>query len=376
MLTDFINENFNEVLDIIRDLCRIPAPSHDESERARFCKAYLDEMGCEGVYIDGADNVIFPYFCNVYDNITVFAAHTDTVFPDTEPYPYSEDKEKIYCPGVGDNTASVAVLMAVAKYFTEKKIKPSCGVLFVLNSCEEGLGNLKGTRALFDAFGHRIKRFVSFDCFSLNAVNNSCVGSHRYEVEVKTEGGHSFEDFGKKNAIGALSEIIGEIYRIDVPKDGNSVTTYNVGTIEGGTSVNTIAQSARMLCEYRSDSAVCLETMRKKFYDIFESANNDKVTVEVKKIGDRPCESGVDAESQGVLAGLCKGIMESVTGREVTLSPASTDCNVPLSMGIPAVCIGVYNGGGQHTRQEHMEKASLIPGLEIALEVALKLCKI
>lgn len=375
MLTKFINENYNEMLDIIRDLCKIPAPSHGEAERARFCKAYLDEMGCEGVYIDGASNVIFPYFCGRCDSITVFAAHTDTVFPDTVPYPYSEDKEKIYCPGVGDNTASMAVLMTAAKYFTQNKIKPSCGILFVLNSCEEGLGNLKGTRALFDAFGHRIKRFVSLDCFSLGDINNSCVGSHRYEVEVKTEGGHSFENFGRKNAICALSEIIGEIYKIDVPKNGNSVTTYNVGTIEGGTSVNTIAQSAKMLCEYRSDSAVCLDIMKKKFYDIFESAKGDEVTVEVRKIGDRPCENGVAAESQRALAELCKGIMERVTGREVTLSPASTDCNVPLSMGIPAVCIGVYNGGGQHTRQEYMEKASLIPGLEIALGVALSLSR-
>ena len=203
-------------------------------------------------------NVIFPLNCDSSDEITVFVAHTDTVFPDTESMPYFDDGEKVHCPGVADDTASVVVLLMTAKYFVENKIVPPKGVMFVCNSCEEGLGNLKGTRQLFNDYKDRIGRFISFDS-NLNVVADRCVGSHRYEVEVLTEGGHSYGAFGNNNAIEKLSSLITEIYKTEVPQKPGTRTTYNVGTISGGTSINTIAQNAKMLCEYRSDDRECLD---------------------------------------------------------------------------------------------------------------------
>ncbi len=370
-IKDFVSQNTELMLDTLKELCHIPAPSHFEDERAVYCKEWLEKYGAKNVYIDSAKNVIFPVNCENSDKITVFVAHTDTVFPDTEPMPYYDDGEKIHCPGCGDDTASLAVLLTMAKYYIENEINPEHGIMFVCNSCEEGLGNLKGTRQLFSDFEGIIERFVSFDS-NLGSVVPKCVGSHRYEVEVLTEGGHSYGAFGNENAIANLAGIVSEIYNIEVPVIGDSRTTYNVGNISGGTSVNTIAQSAKMLCEYRSDSFECMEIMQKKFEEIFENAKNEKVTVNVTKIGDRPCGNISDEKVQQMVD-ICVPIMEEVTGKEARIGKGSTDCNIPLSLGVSAVCIGVNIHKGTHTREEWVEKASLIPGLEIAIKTGLKM---
>lgn len=364
----YIASHDEELLQLHRDLCRIPAPSHHEGLRAMFCKNWLEQMGAQGVYIDEALNVILPVNCEGSDEITVIAAHTDTVFPDMEPMPFAEDDEKIYCPGSGDDTASLAVLMMMAKYMVENQLAPETGILIVCNSCEEGLGNLKGTRQLMKDFAGRVKQFITFDS-SIGHLYTHCVGSHRYQVQVKTEGGHSFGRFGNANAIAELAKIIAKIYEIKVPVIENSKTTYNVGIIEGGTSVNTIAQSASMLCEYRSDNVDCLEIMRQQFLQIFAEAASDKVEVIVEMVGERPCGIEPDPVKAMELIAICKEATEMVTGNAVTCKSASTDCNIPLSMGIPAICMGVFRGKGAHTREEWIEKASLKEGLEIALNL-------
>lgn len=370
-INSFVKENEPLLLETLRELCAIPAPSGKEEKRAAYCKQWLENIGAKGVYIDEALNVIFPLNCEGSKDITVFVAHTDTVFPDLEPMPYVDDGEKIHCPGVGDDTASLAVLLLLAKYCVENNVQPKGGFLFVCNSCEEGLGNLKGTRQLFRDYEGRISLFISFDS-SLNHINNRCVGSHRYEVEVQTEGGHSFQRFGIPNAIAHLSQIVSRIYDIQVPRKDGCRTTYNVGTITGGTSVNTIAQSAKMLCEYRSEDKDCLAYMEKQFEDIFAQANTDEVKVLVNKVGDRPC-GNVDPDKIAALVELLRPVISDVIGMPVNTKSASTDCNIPLSLGIPAVCIGVYFGGGSHTREEWVQKDSLVPGLEVAIRVAYKL---
>lgn len=372
----FSEENYEEMLELLRELCHIPAPSHQEQARAEYCKNWLEEAGAEGVYIDEALNVIYPLNCEGSSEITVFAAHTDTVFPDTTPLPYEEDEEKIYCPGVGDDTASLAVLLMTAKYFIQRQsglasALPPKGILFVCNSCEEGLGNLKGARQMMQDYAGRIAQFVTFDS-NLSVMNTRCVGSHRYQVEARTEGGHSFQKFGNPNAIAVLAQIVSRIYEIQVPQLENTRTSYNVGIIEGGTSVNTIAQNADMLCEYRSDNVEALAIMQKNFEEIFAAAQAEGVQINVKKIGDRPCAKNLDMARQDKLALACRQVIEGVIEKSVIDKSASTDCNIPLSLGIPAVCIGVYNGGGSHTREEWVEKESMKPGLEIAVKLALR----
>ena len=365
----YVEEHTERMYETLKELCNIPAPSHSEHKRAEYCKSWLENVGAEGVYIDDALNVVFPLNCTGSDEITVFVAHTDTVFPDTEPMPCFDDGEKIYGPGVGDDTASLTVLLLMAEYFVENKILPSKGILFACNSCEEGLGNLKGTRQLFKDYDGRISRLISFDS-NLNVVADRCVGSHRYEVEVLTEGGHSYGAFGNNNAIEKLAGIISEIYKTEVPKIADSRTTYNVGTVSGGTSVNTIAQNAKMLCEYRSDNRECLDVMRKRFEYIFESAKTEGVRVNIKKVGDRPCSNIGDGEIEALKA-LAVPVIEGVIGEKVVFKSSSTDCNIPLSLGVPAICVGVNIHHGSHTREEWVEKRSMIPGLEIAIRLGL-----
>ena len=362
----YVNENIREVEKILFDLCHIPAPSHHEEKRAEYCLDWFHKNGMTDAYVDEALNVIFPYQAKESRELSVLVAHTDTVFPDTEPMPYVDDGEYIRCPGVGDDTASLSILMLVAKFFFENKIETD-GVLFVANSCEEGLGNLKGTRQIFKDFDGRIKQFFSFDSGNFNSATDRCVGSHRYEVEVLTEGGHSWGRFGNKNAIAELAKIIAEIYSTELPvKEGKKVS-YNVGGISGGTSVNTIAQSAKMLCEYRSDDEELLAFMKARYEKIFSEAENEKVKVNVAKIGDRPCGKDIDAGAIGKMKKVIEKVITDVTGEPVSYKSGSTDCNIPLSLGIPALCFGVYLGAGAHTREEWVKKSSLVPGFEIGI---------
>lgn len=367
---EFVEKNRSGIFEALKELCLIPAPSGQEEKRAESVKKTLESFGAEGVYIDSALNVVYPLNCENSDKITVFVGHTDTVFPDTEPMPYEDKGDTIHSPGVADDTASVVAVLMMAKYFLENKIVPQNGILFVLNSCEEGLGNLKGTRQIFKDYEGRIERFFSFDS-QIDIINDICVGSERFEVELKTEGGHSYLAFGKKNAISELSSIITKIFEIMPPTYENSKTTFNVGTIEGGTSVNTIAQNAKMLCEYRSDNSECLTVMRNKFLEIFENARTEGVEVLVKNVGERPC-SITDYEKVKELINIAQPIIEEVTGNKVVFKSSSTDCNIPLSLGIPAICLGVCKYEGMHTREEFLYKDSLIKGIEIAIKLGLE----
>ena len=372
-ITEYVKENIAEVEKILFDLCHIPAPSHHEEKRAEYCLDWFKKNGFYNAYIDETLNVIAPYKASS-SALTVLVAHTDTVFPDTEPMPYVDDGEYIRCPGVGDDTASLAVMMLVAKYFSENDVECD-GVLFVANSCEEGLGNLKGTRQIFKDFDGRIKQFISFDSGNYSRATDRCVGSHRYEVEVLTEGGHSWGKFGNRNAIAELSKIVNEIYSTDLPKKEGKKVSYNVGEISGGTSVNTIAQSAKMLCEYRSDDEELLAFMKSRFEKIFTEAKSESVEVKVTKIGDRPCMGDVDLEKIEELKRIAETAIVEVTGEPVSYKSGSTDCNIPLSLGIPALCIGVYIGAGAHTREERVLKSSLTPGLEIGIKAMLGFAK-
>ncbi len=367
---DYITENADLLYQTLKELCHIPAPSHYEHKRAEYCKLWLERFGAEGVYIDDVQNVIFPINCDGSNEITVFAAHTDTVFPDLEPMPYYDDGKKIFCPGVADDTASVAILLLTAKYFIKTKTIPTKGIMFVLNSCEEGLGNLKGVRKLFEDYEGRITTFVTLDS-TLNIIIDRAVGSHRYEVSVATEGGHSYNKFGNQNAIAELSNIIIDICKIEVPKKEDTKTTYNVGVIEGGTSVNTIAQSAKMLCEYRSDDKECLEYMEREFKRIFDAASK-RTSLTVQLVGDRPC-SNIDPTKIEVLKERITPIIKDTIGEKIKFTSGSTDCNIPLSLGVAAICIGTDLHDKTHTREEWVSKKSMKTGLSIAIQTSLEL---
>ena len=366
---EFLNEHEQEHLQLLLTLAQIPAPSGQEEKRAAFCKNWLEQQGAEGVYIDEALNVIYPVGVTKDNPLAVFAAHSDVVFPDTDPLPLKIEDGKIFCPGIGDDTACVAALMMAAKYIAQNQLRPkSCGVLLVINSCEEGLGNLKGSKKLFADFGHRVQEFVTFDDHDYQGVNRA-VGSRRYRIAIDTEGGHSYTAFGNRNAIACLASLIDTLYAVDVPPMGK--TTYNVGAISGGTSVNTIAQHAEMLYEFRSDHQESLTIMQHQLDKAIEKVRDQGINVTVTSVGDRPCSGIVDEQKMAVLMERAAVLTRQHFNREISFNSGSTDCNVPLSMGIPAICVGCYEGAGAHTREEYVKIDSLLSGMEFACDMIL-----
>lgn len=366
---DYISSHGQEYLDLLLTLARIPAPSNQEGKRATFCKAWLVEHGAQGVFIDPALNVVWPIGETESNPLVVYMAHSDVVFPDTAPLPLSVSGGRIYCPGIGDDTTNVAALLMTARYLAEQKLQPrDCGVLLVINAGEEGLGNLKGSRKIMEVYGNRIREFITFDDKNCMGVNRA-VGSRRYRVAIDTEGGHSFTNFGNRNAIAYLSSLINTLYEIKVPDMGR--TTYNVGTISGGTSVNTIAQHAEMLYEFRSDEGSALDYMEDHFRAAVSFFRTKGIQVNVTSVGDRPCGIAIDPEQEAALMARASAAVELAFGKPVTYQAGSTDCNIPLSMGIPAVCVGCYRGDGAHTREEYVELDSLLPGLQVAFDMIL-----
>lgn len=368
-MTRWLEDHREEHMQLLLTLAQIPAPSNQEEKRAAFCKHWLEENGADGVYIDDALNVIWPINAAEDKPLLVFAAHSDVVFPDLDPLPLRVEDGKIYCPGVGDDTASVAALMMAAKYIAQQKLAPKdCGILIVVDSGEEGLGNLKGIRHLFDTFGDRIREFISFDGGECRCVNRA-VGSKRYRIAIDTEGGHSYSAFGNRNAIAYLASLIDTLYTIKVPPMGK--TTYNVGTISGGTSVNTIAQHAEMLYEFRSDEAEALSIMERHLNAALDFYRTKGISVTCELVGDRPCSGKVDEAVMSAITSRAKDATARHYGRELTFTSGSTDCNIPLSRGTAALCLGCYRGFGAHTREEFIEVDSLMPGMKFVLDLIL-----
>lgn len=363
---DVFESHAKEAYELLIDLAQIPAPSSHEQLRAEFCLNLLRSKGAENAYIDEALNVIYPVGDTGTNDLMVFMAHSDVVFPDTAPLPLKIENGRICCPGVGDDTANAVALLTVAGYIAQRHLIPKdCGVLLVINSGEEGLGNLKGSRRIMEDFGSRVEEFVTFDG-NANAIVTKAVGSRRYRVTVTTEGGHSYSRFGAPNAIAQLSRLISRLYEVQVPAIGR--TTYNVGTVCGGTSVNTIAQEASMLFEFRSDEREGLSIMQDHFDCIVEEFRTSGVEIQTEVVGDRPC--GLDVDNSGLAARAVKAV-EAHYGFSPALTSGSTDCNIPLSMGIPAICPGCVLGAGAHTREEYVQIDSLLPGLKVAAELIL-----
>lgn len=369
----YLEESYSETIELLEALCKIPAPSNHEEKRAEFCKNWLEQNGAEGVIIDDALNVVYPLNCDEKDDIVVFMAHTDTVFPDmTYPIPYHRDEKYIYSPGVGDDTICLVMMLMIIKYIVKNNLTPHCGVLFVANSCEEGLGNLKGVKKIMSDYEGRINRVYTFDA-QYHGIICKCVGSHRYKISVETEGGHSFSDFGNLNAISVAAELIHNLNQCVLPKENDSRTTYNVGTIEGGTSVNTIAQNAAFMYEYRSDSYACIEKMKQFFENEIKNIQacyDAKISVET--VGIRPCGNNVDEKLLDEITQRAIDICQKHSGLTCTKRSGSTDANIPMSLGIPAVCVGTYQGGGAHTREEYIEISSIPVGLKIVAELILE----
>lgn len=357
----FAAEHLDEVLRLTQELAVIPAPSHHEEKRAAYCLSWLRENVSPEAFLDEVNNVI----CTVGDPqnpAVLFMAHTDIVFDADTPLQVTERDGKLYCPGIGDDTAHVAMILLCAKYAAKHPPKDLC-LIFSANVCEEGQGNLKGCRALMERYGKNLREVITFDGY-MDMLTDRAVGSSRYRIAADTEGGHSLWNFGNTNAIAVMAEIIFALKEIPLPKE--DVTTFNFGNISGGTTVNSIAQHCEMLYEFRSDSAENLAYMKEQFNHVMERFG-ERYRVTVTSIGERPCAKGVDPVAFQALLERVEAVFEELPAPK--RSPGSTDANLPLSMGIPALCIGFIGGAGLHTVEEYVVKDSLPGGFAAAVRL-------
>lgn len=350
--------------DLICTLAMIPSPTGKEQKKAAFVRDWLTGQGAQDVKIDESGNVLWQWGRG-RDHLTVFMAHMDTVFSEDTVLEVREEDGKMYCPGIGDNTANLACMLMAARAAVRSGRDPEHPVLFAATVGEEGLGNLSGSRKVFEDYGKDTEQVVCFDLYR-EAITCQAVGSVRYEVCVRTDGGHSYNDFGNANAIAAAAELISRLYQVKVPTEAK--TTYNVGTIRGGTTVNSIAAEAVFTYEFRSLSRDCLQYMELQFRRILSGLPEDKVKVCVREIGRRPCNGMVPEDKLEELTRRHQEILKRHTDCQVQRIPYSTDANIPLSMGIPSVNIGTISGGALHTVDEYIETDSIGSGLLIALE--------
>jgi tripeptide aminopeptidase len=350
-------------------LTEIPAPPFQESERAAAVKVLLSAVGLE-VSMDKTGNVIGLLRGASDKEIVILSAHLDTVFPPGTDVRVHRDKSRMTAPGISDNGSGLAALVAVARALHEARIQPQRTILFVADVGEEGEGNLRGMRAIVDAYRERLKAVIVMDGSSIDHVTTKALASRRMEVVISGPGGHSWSDFGIPNPISAL--IRGSVRFINTRVPTNPRTTFNLGEIEGGTSVNSIPHEARLKVDLRSESddeLIRLETALRDCVgagvrDEMEASRDrskGKLEWKLDLMGSRP---GGELAPNSPLLGTLRAADEAVHNQS-RLERASTDANIPLSLGIDAVSIGAGgNGGGAHSLQEWYES----DGREIGLQ--------
>lgn len=361
-----------ELIELFTELCKIPSESEHEDEKASFIANWYADNKLMNFEIDSVGNVLYFFEVKAYNPIKLYTAHMDTVFSsNTVLEPLIKDGN-LYCPGCGDNTANLAIMMMTVKYLTEMGFEPPCGIIFAADICEEGLGNLKGIKAIMDEYGVRIEEMVSLD-LSYGTIINRPVGSKRYEISVTTRGGHAYHDFGNSSAIAVASCIINELYNQRLPYDVE--TTYNVGLVEGGTGVNVIAPSCRFFYETRSTVAENIEFMDAVLCAIIDDARTEGVSITSRIVGERPCMGQVNNDKEQFLLDKVVSALDNSWWTDAgyrfdkTFVPGSTDCNITLSRGIPSVCIGLAYSEGHHTLSEFTRLDSLIPGMKTLVKL-------
>ena len=369
------------VADII-SLTEISAPPFKEKVRAEAYMAMLTGAGLTDVEMDAEGNVMGLRRGTGKPGrpLVVIAAHLDTVFPEGTPIKVKREGTRLLAPGIGDDTRSLAVLLAYVRAMNEAKIATGKDILFVGNVGEEGPGDLRGVRHLFTKgkYKDRVGSFFSMDGTSAARVVTGGVGSKRYRVTFKGPGGHSYGAFGLVNPMVAMSAAVTEFYKIPVPAAPK--TTYAASVTGGGTSVNSIPDATWMEFDMRSVSQDELAKVEKRFLEIMPAAadaenaarstKEGRIVAELKVIGDRP--AGHTDESLPLVQTAVAAV--SAHGLKPDLGASSTDANMPMSLGIPGITIGSGGSGGRaHSLDEwiDVEKGSSLKGMTIGLTMLL-----
>ena len=364
-------------------LTEIPAPPFKEEVRAKEFEKMIRAAGLPDVKIDEEGNVLALRKGTRGDGkVVVVSAHLDTVFPPGTDVQVKRQGTRLFAPGIGDDTLSLAVLLGFVRAMDAANIKTRDDILFVATVGEEGPGDLRGVRHLFNKgeYRNKIKSFFSIESGSVNVITNGGVGSKRYRVTFTGPGGHSFSAFGLVNPMFAMGQAAAEFSRIQV--SASPKTTYSIGLTGGGTSVNSIPLDAWMEVDMRSEAPVDLKRVEDRMLKIMQDAaegenfarstKEGRIKVESKLIGDRPAGS-TDPKTE--LAQITRAAIEA-GGYKVTYGWSSTDSNLPMSLGIPALTIGRMapdKSGRTHSLDEwaDVEKEPMVKAITTSLSVVL-----
>ncbi|MEO5887356.1 MAG: M20/M25/M40 family metallo-hydrolase [Anaerolineales bacterium] len=353
-----MSEIVKRVIDLALEVQQIPAPTFEEEQRADFVRGIFMRETLTDVSVDESGNVFGCLKANGNAKPLIVSAHLDTVFPRETNLQARREDGKVYGPGIGDNSLGVAALCGLIWMLRERDIKLSGDVWFVANVGEEGHGDLKGIKAVVDRFGPDVLAYLVLEGLALGHVYHRAVGVRRYRVTARTSGGHSWSDYGKPSAVHELSKLIVQLASLILPTQPR--TTMNVGKISGGTSVNVIASEATLDLDLRSEGQEALTNLISAAEKLIHNANKPNVSVEAEVIGRRPAG---DMDSDHPLVELAKECLRA-QGLDAVLTTGSTDANIPLSKGYPAIVLGVSTGGGAHTTQEYINTAPVEKGME------------
>ena len=349
-----------QIIDLAIQIQQIPAPTFAEGERGEFMRELFIKEKLKDVSVDSLGNVFarLPGKQKKAKALIV-SAHLDTVFPATVNLQIKKETKKIVAPGIGDNSLGVAALFGIICSLRERKITLQNDVWFVANVGEEGLGDLRGMRAVVERFGTHVLGYLVLEGLALGHVYHRAIGVKRYRITAKTAGGHSWSDYGQPSAVHELALLITKLTAIRLPREPR--TTLNVGTIGGGTGVNVLASDAKCEVDLRSEDPKTLARLVHQVEELIAHASRAGVKIMAETIGERPA-GGISEKHEFVQLAIKCSQEQAVN---VTLTTGSTDANIPLSQNIPAVVMGITTGGGAHTTNEYIDIVPVEKGMEI-----------
>jgi tripeptide aminopeptidase len=380
---ELLAQSADETTDEQIRITEVPAPPFGEATRAAYLKKLLAAAGLD-VHMDPTGNVIgerpgAPAASGAAKSddagIVLVTAHLDTVFPAGTNVTVRHEGTRLLAPGISDNGTGLATIVGVARALRDAKVETRATILLVADVGEEGEGNLRGVRALVEEYRSRLRAVIALDGAATDYVATAALPSRRFDVIITGPGGHSWSDFGVPNPIHALGRAIAKLADTQVPTDPR--TTFNVGRIEGGTSVNAIPERASMSVDLRSESDTELARLERELRADVQAAVSDEMaaarargmastplTVEVNLVGSRP--GGELPDNSPLLAALDDA--DRTLGNQSRHERVSTDANIPLSLGIPAISIGCGGtAGGAHTTEEWYDPTGRVMGLQRVL---------
>ena len=380
-----VKKAFKYILDVedktnknLIELTEIEAPPFKEEKRAMEFSERLKLAGIEKVWIDSIGNVIGFLEGSIGNKNIAIDAHLDTVFPEGTDVQVRIKNDTLFAPGIGDDTRGLAMILTIAETIIKSDIKPVDNILFIGTVGEEGLGDLRGVRYLFKNNEPKIDSWIAIDGGSIGRVNNQALGSYRYEVVFDGPGGHSWGAFGLVNPHHALGAGIKNfVEKADIYTDNGPKTSYNVGIISGGTSINSIPFKSSMQIDIRSIDPNRLNDMEEILFNSMNKALDEQNAIKrsgpdlkltINKIGNRP--SGKVNESVPLIQKTIAATQ--YMGVEPRLTIGSTDSNIPISLGLPAVTIGRGGvGGGAHSLDEWWLNKDGYKSIQLALLILL-----